>query len=115
MNNFLSAAVDSEMLLEGLKNMLVGLAVVFCILILLSLIIYCFKFLGNIGAKDAAGEAPKAPKSAPAPKKAQGPGTMKETELDAEGVSPEVSAVILGAVAEECGGDFKVTSIKKID
>lgn len=115
MEKLLTAAVNSEMLLEGLQNMIVGLVVVFFVLVLLSLIIYCFKFLGNFGAEDMASAAPAAPATAPAPKKAEGPGRMAETDLDTEGVSPEVSAVILGAVAEECGGDFEVTSIKKID
>lgn len=116
-NYYLVAAVSGTMLKEGLKNMIVGLGVVFAVLILLCIIIWAFKFLGNFGAKDAASEAPQAPKSAPRPAVAGatsfGPGQMSEAAVEFEDVDADTAAVILGAVAEECGGNFEVTSIKK--
>ena len=113
MGNYFVAAVSSAMLLEGLKNMVVGLGVVFGVLILLCVIIWAFKFLDAIGANDAKTEAKPAPSFAPFPKKGNGNGQMEEDSVQFEDVDEITAAVILGAVAEESGGNFKVTSIKR--
>jgi len=112
-------AEAQDLLSEGLTNMLIGLTVVFAVLILLSLIIWAFKLIGKIGggSETPAEKAPAAPASAPAPAPAaaKGPGTMAESDLNIEGsIDGDTAAVILGAVAQECGGNFKVTSIKKM-
>ena len=111
-----------DQLLEGVSQMIVGLGVVFAVLILLTLIISAFKLLNKLD-KSEQPEAPKAPKAAPAPVKAaapaaapaaKGPGAMEEGGIDIEGeIDGDTAAAVLGAVAQECGGNFKVTSIKK--
>lgn len=102
------------MIIEGLKNMVVGLAVVFAILVLLSLIIWAFKLLGRFGSNNTAAENVKAPVNAPAPAGAASvPGRMPESEIEFENVDSETAAAIFGALASEIGGEFKVTSIKK--
>lgn len=114
MNSFSIAAVSGEMLLEGLKNMVVGLGVVFAVLIILCVIIWAFKFLSGFGADDAKADAPKAPKNAPKPAAKQaGPGKMSEADVNFEDVDADTASVILGVMAEECGGNIEVTSIKK--
>ncbi len=111
-----------SLLAEGFSNMLVGLFVVFSVLVFLSIIIWAFKFLGGAGAGKAAAQAAavKAPASAPAPAVKSfaatpvGPGTMARSEVNfADEVDGVTAAVILAAIAQECGGNFKVTSIKK--
>ena len=103
---------------KGLQDTLVGLGVVFCALIFLSFVISLFKHIGKFGKTKApeakpAAPAPAAP-AAPAPAVAAGPGTMVNAKVQvAEEVEGPVAAAILAAVAETCGGDFSVTSIKK--
>lgn len=111
----ISYLVADSMILEGLKNMVVGLAVVFSILILLSLIIWAFKLLGKFGSNNAAAENIKPSAGAPAPSlsAAAGPGRMSEAPIEFEDIDAETAAVVLGAMASELGGDFIVTSIKK--
>ena len=111
-----------SLLAEGFSNMLVGLFVVFSVLAFLSIIIWAFKFLGGAGAGKASAQAAavKAPASAPAPAVKNlvaapvGPGTMAKAQVHIEDeIDGAVAAAILGAIAQECGGNFKVTSIKK--
>ena len=115
-------AAESNLLAEGFSNMLVGLFVVFSVLIFLSIIIWAFKFLGGAGAGKANAQAAavKAPAAAPAPAVKNfvavpvGPGTMAKSNVSIEDeIDGAVAAAILGAIAQECGGNFKVTSIKK--
>lgn len=107
-------AADGSMILEGLKNMVVVLAVVFTILILLSIIIWTFKFLGKIGGGNSAAKSISAPAGAPAPSAPAGSaGSMSETDVEFKDVDAETAAVILGAMASELGSGFSVTSIKK--
>lgn len=114
MGNMIIAAVSGEMLSEGLKNMVVGLGVVFAVLAILCVIIWAFKFLDGIGGDDAKKDAPPAPKNAPKPAtKSAGPGKMNETDVNFEDVDADTASVILGVMAEECGGNIEVTSIKK--
>ncbi|MBO4289123.1 MAG: OadG family protein [Lachnospiraceae bacterium] len=110
-----------SLLAEGFSNMLVGLFVVFSVLIFLSIIIWAFKFLGGAGAGKVSAQAAavKAPASAPAPGAKEFvalpvPGTMAKSDVNFEDeVDGAVAAAILGAMAQELGGNFKVTSIKK--
>jgi|GEM_PF-853318 len=103
---------------KGLQDTLVGLGVVFCALIFLSFVISLFKHIGKFGKTKAPEAKPAAPAPAapvaPAPVVAAGPGTMVNAKVQvAEEVEGPVAAAILAAVAENCGGDFSVTSIKK--
>ncbi len=112
-----------ELVSQGLTNMLVGLFVVFAVLTFLTLIISAFKLLDKVGTAEE--QAPKAaPAAAPAPGVATaanfsapvpaGPGTMTSAKVSfGDEIDGETAAVILAAVAQECGGNFKVTSIKK--
>lgn len=108
-----------EQVQEGLMNMVVGLGVVFIVLIFLSFVISLFKFINKLD-KPKAKEPVAAPAGAPAPAAAPvaavpaGPGTMAGAKVAiADEVEGPVAAAILAAVAESCGGNFKVTSIKK--
>ena len=108
---FFAADVGAN-IAEGLKNMVVGLGVVFVVLIFLMFVISLFKFVNMLDKPKE-----KAPAAAPAPARAAvpaGPGTMANASVSiADEVEGPVAAAILAAVAEECGGNFKVTSIKK--
>lgn len=108
-------AADGSMILEGLKNMVVGLAVVFSILVLLSLIIWAFKLLGRFGSKNTAAENIKPAAGSPAPSltAAAGPGRMSEAPIEFDNIDAETAVAVLGAMASELGSDFVVTSIKK--
>ena len=115
---FLTATIG-EQLLDGVSNMIVGLGVVFAVLILLCVIIWAFRFIGKLDKSSAADAAPAAPKKAPVPAAAPAaaapktPGKMAEGGVELEGVDADTAAAVLGAVAQECGGSFKVKSIKK--
>ena len=103
---------------KGLQDTLVGLGVVFCALIFLSFVISLFKHVGRFNKTKAPEAKPAAPApAAPVPAMAvaaAGPGTMVNAKVQvAEEVEGPVAAAILAAVAETCGGDFSVTSIKK--
>ena len=110
---FFAADVGAN-IAEGLKNMVVGLGVVFVVLIFLMFVISLFKFVNKL---DKPKEKAPAPAAAPAPARAAvpaGPGTMANASVSiADEVEGPVAAAVLAAVAEECGGNFKVTSIKK--
>ena len=106
------ATVGGSILLEGVKNMIVGLGVVFAVLILLCVIIWAFKFLDGIGAPNATMEE-RSSSSFAKKSTAKSHGQMQQSGLTVEGVDPETCAVILGVMAEELGGNFKVSSIKK--
>ena len=109
---FFAADVGAN-IAEGLKNMVVGLGVVFVVLIFLMFVISLFKFVNKLDKPKE--KAPAA--AAPAPARAAvpaGPGTMANASVSiADEVEGPVAAAVLAAVAEECGGNFKVTSIKK--
>ena len=107
-----------EAVTEGLMNMVVGLGVVFIVLIFLSFVISLFKYINKLDKPKAKTEPVVAPVGAPAPAPVTavpaGPGTMANAKVAiADEVEGPVAAVILAAVAESCGGNFKVTSIKK--
>lgn len=94
-------------------NTITGLLVVFCILIGLSLIISCFRFVNKIGGevkpenKDAKKSAPSAPaaKAAPQTKAAQ-PDLMKDEEL---------VAVIAAAIAAYTDSPVAVSGDAPVD
>lgn len=103
---------------EGLKNMVVGLGVVFAVLIFLMLVISAFKFINKLDKPKEeprkAAPAPAAAAPAAAPAVPVGPGTMASAAVSIEDeVEGPVAAAILAAVAECCGGNFTVKSIKK--
>ena len=120
-------------LVFAFQNMVVGLGTVFLVLAFLILVISLFKYVNELGDVQEAlrqvraaknGTAPAAPaapvaKAAPAPAAAApavpaGPGTMAAAKVNfADEIEGPVAAVIMAAVAEHCGGNFKVTSIKK--
>ena len=115
---FMSASV-SENIAEGILNMVAGLIIVFGVLIFLSLIISAFGIINKLVDKPQAAAAP-APAPAPAAVKSApvavpvGPGTMAKEKVAVEDeVEGPVAAAILAAVAQTCGGNFKVTSIRK--
>ena len=122
--NYLAAEVTgAELVRSGLTNMLVGLFVVFAVLTFLTLIISAFKLLNKVGTAEE--QPPKAaPAKAPVPGVASaadfsapvpaGPGKMAAAKVAFQDeIDGETAAVILAAVAQELGGNFKVTSIKK--
>ena len=127
-SNLATAAADTslgEAMQEGLMNMVVGLGTVFVVLIFLTFVISLFKFVNKMERSMAKEQPVKAPAAAPAPAKAPlpvapapaapaGPGTMESAMVSvADEVEGPVAAAILAAVADTCGGRFKVTSIKK--
>jgi Na+-transporting methylmalonyl-CoA/oxaloacetate decarboxylase gamma subunit len=112
----------SENISEGLLNMAAGLIIVFGVLIFLSLIISCFKYVNAIAENRSTAKAAPTPAAAPVPAKAApaapaapvGPGTMAKEKVSFDDeIEGPIAAVILAAVAQTCGGNFKVTSIKK--
>ena len=122
-SNLANAPTDvslGEAMQEGLMNMAVGLGTVFVVLIFLTFVISLFKFVNKFD-KPKAKETVAAPANAPAPAPVQaapaapaGPGTMANAQVAvADEVEGPVAAAILAAVAETCGGNFQVTSIKK--
>ena len=111
-------------LATAFQNMVVGLGTVFLVLAFLILVISLFKFVNQwdanrqkaAAAKQAPAPAPAAAPAAPAavPAAPKGPGKMAQAKVSfGDEVEGPVAAVILAAVAEACGGSFKVTSIKK--
>ena len=126
-----NAAEEGEGIVFAFQNMVVGLGTVFLVLAFLILVISAFKFVNEFGDMKEAyaqvraarnGSAPAAPaaaapvKSAPAvaPAVPAGPGSMASAQVNfADEVEGPVAAAIMAAVAEHCGGNFKVTSIKK--
>lgn len=98
-------------------NTIIGLLTVFAVLILLSLIIYCFKFVNAAAAppapkKDASVSAPKAPAKSPAAAAAPAPKKESDPMMD-----PALVAVIAAAIAaaeEKPVEGFVVRSIKRV-
>ena len=91
-------------------NTIMGLAVVFVMLIFISLIIYCFKFIHE--AEERAAAKKKASEPAPAPAPAPVVEETVEEEADLEFV-----AVIAAAIAASEGTDpngLVVRSIKRV-
>ena len=130
---FLAATASAEEgsgILFAFQNMIVGLGTVFLVLAFLIFVIYSFKYLDAVDdVKEALRQVREARsgKAAPAADKAvpaaaapavqaapAGPGTMAAAQVNfADEVEGPVAAVIMAAVAEHFGGNFKVTSIKK--
>ena len=122
-------------LVFAFQNMVVGLGTVFLVLAFLILVISLFKYVNEwtdvqealrqvrAAKKGAAAPAAKGAPAAPVRSAAPvvpavavpaGPGTMAAAKVDfADEIEGPVAAVIMAAVAEHCGGNFKVTSIKK--
>lgn len=124
--NLANASSDvslGEAMQEGLMNMIVGLGTVFFILIFLTFVISLFKYVNKLERPKtpekpveapASAPAPAAPAATPAPAVPAGPGAMGNAKVAiADEVEGPVAAAILAAVADTCGGNFQVTSIKK--
>lgn len=121
-SNLANASADvslGEAMQEGLMNMVVGLGTVFIVLIFLTFVISLFRYVNKLERPKAQEKPVAAPVSAPAPAAAPaaapvGPGTMGSAKVSiADEVEGPVAAAILAAVADTCGGEFQVTSIKK--
>ena len=117
------------------QNMIVGLGTVFLVLAFLILVISLFKYVNEwddvkaainqvraakngeplpAKAAPAAQTRAAAPAPAAAPAVPAGPGSMASAKVSFDDeIEGPVAAVIMAAVAEHCGGNFKVTSIKK--
>jgi sodium pump decarboxylase gamma subunit len=104
-------AMSQRLAVAG-ANTIIGIATVFAVLILLSLIIYCFKFVNAAAPpakKEKAAAAPKAPVKAPAAKAAA---PAKDPMSD-----PALIAVIAAAIAaaeDKPVEGFVVRSIKRV-
>ena len=98
-------------------NTIIGLLVVFAVLILLSLIIYCFKFVNQA-------QLPPTKKAAPAPAKAAAPAPVKSAAPAAAPAAPATPendpaliAVIAAAIAaaeDKPVEGFVVRSVRRI-
>ncbi len=127
-----SAAAEGEGIVFAFQNMVVGLGTVFLVLAFLIFVISSFKYVNELtdvkealqqvraakkGTAPAAAQVPvkaAAPAAQPVPALPAGPGTMAAAPVNfADEVEGPVAAVIMAAVAEHLGGNFKVTSIKK--
>ena len=89
-------------------NTLIGMGTVFCVLIFISLIIYCFKFINAWDAKRQAKPEP-APAPVPAPVSAPAEENLAEDE--------ELVAVITAAIAASTGtpaDGLVVRSIRRV-
>ena len=89
-------------------NTIMGLAVVFVMLIFISLIIYCFKFIHEAEERAAAKKKASEPAPAPAP-------VVEETVEEEDDL--ELVAVIAAAIAASEGTDpngLVVRSIKRV-
>ena len=106
----------SQRLSAAGANTIIGIATVFAVLVLLSLIIYCFKFVNLAVAppakKETAPAAPKAPAKAPAAKAEVAAAPAKDPMSD-----PALIAVIAAAIAaaeDKPVEGFVVRSIKRV-
>ena len=100
-----------EILAKAGMNTLLGMGTVFAVLILISLIIYCFNFIPNIQAKFGKKKEEKAPAAAPAaaPVAAPAEPTVDEGELVAA-----ITAAICAYTGSSSDG-FVVRSIRRAD
>ena len=97
-----------EKMSKAALNTVMGLAVVFIMLIFISLIIYCFKFIHEAEERAAAKKKASEPAPAPAP-------VVEETVEEEDDL--ELVAVIAAAIAASEGTDpngLVVRSIKRV-
>lgn len=107
-----------EMMERATLNTLIGMGTVFIVLILISLIIYCFSFIPKLQEKLAKKEKTSTPAPAPAPKAAPAPAAPVVAEAASEELADdaELVAVIAAAIAAYEGTStegFQVRSIKR--
>ncbi len=98
-----------EKMTNAALNTLMGMGIVFVVLILISLIIYCFKIFPYLENKKKANQAPAAPVAAPKPAAAPAAPVAAQNDL-------ELTAVIAAAIAASTGtstSDFVVRSIRR--
>ncbi len=99
-----------EKMAKAAMNTVMGLVVVFVMLIFISLIIYCFKFVHEAEERAAAKKKASEPAPAPAP-------VVEETVEEEEEDDLELVAVIAAAIAASEGTDpngLVVRSIKRV-
>lgn len=97
-----------ELLLEACYNTILGIGTVFVMLIIMSLLIYCFRIIPTLQEKFSK----KDTAAAPAPKKVAAPAPVRENLVD----DLELVAVIAAAIAasEQVPVDsFQVRTIKR--
>jgi sodium pump decarboxylase gamma subunit len=103
----------SQRLAVAGANTIIGIATVFAVLILLSLIIYCFKFVNMAAAPPAKKEkAPAAPK-AQAPAKAAKAAAPAQDPMNDPALIAVIAAAIAAAEDKPVEG-FVVRSIKRV-
>ena len=104
-----------EILAKAGMNTLLGMGTVFAVLILISLIIYCFNFIPNIQAKFGKKKEEKAPAAKPAAAPAAAPVAAPAEPTVDEG---ELVAAITAAICAYTGSSsdgFVVRSIRRAD
>ncbi len=115
-----STAVDPSYSLgeigqKALMNTLIGMGTVFCVLIFISLIIYCFNFIPKIQAKFSKKKEPEnVPKPAPAPVKTETPAPAAEELVDDGELVAAITAAICAYSGTSSDG-FVVRSIRRAD
>lgn len=107
-------AMSQRLAVAG-ANTIIGIATVFAVLILLSLIIYCFKFVNMAAAPpDKKEKAPAAPKmQAPAPAKAAKAAAPAQDPMNDPALIAVIAAAIAAAEDKPVEG-FVVRSIKRV-
>ena len=113
-----------EKMVKAAMNTLMGMGVVFCVLIFISFIISCFKYISvfekKMKDKEAAKAAAEAPAPAPVPAPAAAPAPAPVIEEAAEEVTDdfELISVIAAAIAAAQGNaspdELIVRSIKRV-
>ena len=104
-----------EILAKAGMNTLLGMGTVFAVLILISLVIYCFNFIPNIQAKFGKKKEEKAPAAKPAAAPAAAPVVAPAEPTVDEG---ELVAAITAAICAYTGSSsdgFVVRSIRRAD
>ena len=104
-----------EILAKAGMNTLLGMGTVFAVLILISLVIYCFNFIPNIQAKFGKKKEEKAPAAKPAAAPAAAPVAAPAEPTVDEG---ELVAAITAAICAYTGSSsdgFVVRSIRRAD
>lgn len=107
----------SEILAKAGMNTLLGMGTVFAVLILISLVIYCFNFIPTIQAKfgkKKEEKAPAAPAKAAAPVAAAPAAAAEEPAVDEGELVAAITAAICAYTGSSADG-FVVRSIRRAD
>ena len=105
------AEITAELMKTAGLNTLLGMGTVFMVLILIMLLISCFKFIGNIGQKPAKKEEPK---QTSVDKAVEQIAANEEAQDDTELIAV-ISAAIAAFEGSNASGDgYVVRSIRRI-